>query len=342
LLALAGCGEAKDNGAPGQQAVPVVAYTVKEGEFVERIEAIGTLQANESVTLTAKVTEKVARVHFADGQSVKDGQVLVEFTNAEEGALLAEARATLTEAEQQYERVEELAGKGYATKARLDDQSRAVDAARARARAIEARLADRLLRAPFAGVLGFRRVSPGTLVEPGTVVATLDDIDPMKLDFSVPETYLGALSPGQEVQAETAAFPDRAFKGAVETIDPRVDPVSRAVTVRALIDNADGTLRPGMLATVEVIRARDMVTLVPEGALVPREKKQFVWVIGQDDTVTQREVSTGRRRPGAVEVLSGLRAGERVVAEGVSRVLPGGPVRIIGSHSLAGEPGGDA
>jgi membrane fusion protein (multidrug efflux system) len=340
-LALVAC-DSESGKAPAPQPVPVVSYTVAAGEFVERIEAVGTLHANESVTLSAKVTEKVAKVHFEDGQAVAQGQVLIEFTSAEEGALLADARATQLEAEQQLQRVRELAEKGYATKARLDEQMRAVDGARARARAVEARISDRLLRAPFAGVLGFRQVSPGTLVTPGTVVATLDDIDPVKLDFSVPETYLGAVAPGQDVLARVAAFSGRDFNGTVETIDARVDPVSRAVTVRALIPNPDRALRPGMLATVEVIRARDTVLLVPEGALVPRDRRQFVWVIEPGDTVVQREVTTGRRRPGAVELLTGLKPGERIVAEGVSRVMPGAPVRIVGDHRLSESASGGA
>ncbi len=333
-LVLSACDSASQK-VPAPQPVPVVSYTIRPGEFVERIEAIGTLHANESVTLSAKVTEKVARVHFEDGQAATQGQVLIEFTNEEEGAMLAEARATQREAEQQLERVQELSGKGYATKARLDEQARAVDGARARSRAVEARMSDRVLRAPFSGVLGFRQVSPGTLVTPGTVVATLDDIDPVKLDFSVPETFLGAVSPGQEVDARTAAYPDRAFKGVVETIDARVDPISRAISVRALIPNPDGALRPGMLATVEVIRARSMVLLLPEGALVPRDKRQFVWVIEKGGTVAQREVTIGRRRPGAAEVLTGLKQGEKVVVEGVGRMVPGATVQSVGEHKLA-------
>lgn len=337
-LILAACDSASQK-TPAPQPVPVVSYVMAPGEFVERIEAIGTLRANESVTLSAKVTEKVARVHFKDGQAVSQGQVLIEFTNDEEGALLAEARATQREAEQQLQRVQELAAKGYATKARLDEQSRAVDGARARARAVEARMSDRVLRAPFAGVLGFRQVSPGTLVTPGTVVTTLDDIDPVKLDFSVPETYLGTIASGQEVYARTAAFPGRAFRGTIETIDARVDPVSRAVTVRALIPNADNALRAGMLATVEVIRDRSTVLLVPEGALVPRDRRQFVWVIGADGKVAQREVTIGRRRPGAVELLTGLTAGEKVVVEGVGRMVPGTQVHSVGDHRLTGSGG---
>ncbi len=332
-LLLVACDSASQKPA-APPPVPVVSYSIQPGEFVERLEAIGTLRANESVTLSAKVTEKVARVHFEDGQAVSAGQVLIEFTNEEEGALLAEARATQREAEQQLERVQELAGKGYATKARLDDQARAVDSAKARARAVEARMSDRVLRAPFAGILGFRQVSPGTLVQPGAVVATLDDIDPVKLDFSVPETFLGAVSAGQEVDARTAAFSGRTFKGTVETIDARVDPISRAIAVRALIPNPDGALRPGMLATVEVIRARSTVLLVPEGALVPRDRRQFVWVIGKDNTVAQREVTIGRRRPGAAELLTGLAAGERVVVEGVGRMVPGTAVQSVGEHKL--------
>lgn len=325
-----------DRGNFGEgRTVPVIAYTVAEGEFVERIEALGTIRANESVTLSAQVTEKVTKVNFDDGQVVEEGDVLLEFTSREESALLAEAQATLDEAEKQLERIEGLVRNGNATKARLDEQIRIVTGARAQVSAIEARLADRLLKAPFAGILGFRQVSPGTLVEPGTAVATLDDIDPVKLDFSVPETFLGELRPGLTIEALSAAYDDRTFSGTIAAIDSRIDPVTRAAFVRALLPNPDGLLRPGMLVTVNVIRSRDQVILIPEESVVPRETDEFVLVIGGDDTVRQQRVGTGRRQPGIVEVVSGLNTGDRIVAEGTSRVRPGGVVRIIEDRVLS-------
>lgn len=319
---------------------PVIVYAVERAEFVEQIEAIGTVKANESLTLTAQVTETVTKVNFDDGQLVEEGDVLIEFTNREESAQLAEAKANYDEAKQQLERIGELVQRGNATQARLDEQTRITHGARARMAATEARMSDRLLKAPFSGILGFRQVSPGTLVEPGKAIATLDDVSQVKLDFSVPETFLSILRPGLAISAVSAAYAEQSFEGQVTTVDSRVDPVSRAVTVRAILANDAGFLRPGMLMIVDLVRERRQSLMVPEGALVPRQRKQFVLVIGDGDVVEQREVMIGGRRPGAVEILSGLDVGERVVAEGTNRAVPGGTVRVKGSQTLAGEASG--
>ena len=328
-------------GSNGQQAGgPVVRppvlvnyHQVGKAEFVERIDAIGTLKANESVTLTAQVRETVTRVNFEDGQIVEKGDILLEFTNKEESALLAEARANLTEAEKQLDRARDLVKRGSATQSRLDQQIRVASAARARVAAIAARLDDRLLRAPFAGVLGFRLVSSGTLVEPGSAVTTLDDIDQVKLDFSVPETYLAALKPGQEIEARSAAYADQVFSGTVRTIESRVDPISRAVTVRAIIDNGNQLLRPGMLVTVALVRSRTMEIMIPEEALVQRQNKSFVYTI-PDDVVVMQPVQIGARRFGAVVIKQGLSEGDVIIVEGISRVFPGSSVIRQNQHSL--------
>ena len=310
----------------GRPPVPVIVHEVGLDEFVERIEAVGTLQANESVTLTAQVRETVTRVNFEDGQTVEKGDILLEFTNEEESALLAEARANLSEAQKQLERVRDLVERGNATQARLDEQVREASSARARVHAIAARMDDRLLRAPFAGVLGFRMVSAGTLVDPGSPVTTLDDIAQIKLDFSVPETYLGALEVGQDISAASAAYPGQDFAGVVTTVDSRVDPVSRAVKVRAIIPNDDRQLRPGMLVTVELVRSRTQEILIPEEALVPRQRNQYVYVVAADNSVEERLVTIGGRRPGAVVIRSGVDVGEIIITEGTSRVMPGAQV----------------
>lgn len=337
---LAGNGGNGSGGYGAGAPPPVIVYRVATDEFVERIEAIGTLRANESVTLTAQVTETVTKVNFDDGEFAAKGDVLLEFTNEEESAQLAEANANYAEARKQLERIAELVRRGNSTQSRLDEQTRTTQGARARVRGIEARLTDRLLKAPFSGVLGFRRVSPGTLVAPGTPVANLDDISFVKLDFSVPETFLAALQPGLSVTAKSVAFPDNDFLGEITTIDSRVDPVSRAVTVRAVMANEDRLLRPGMLMIVDLVKERRQSVMVPEGALVPRQRKQFVLVIGEGNVIAQREITIGERRFGAVEVRSGLAVGEKIVVEGTTRAIPGRPVRIQGFQTLAGEPGG--
>jgi len=339
---LGACDDSGGQAAPGSGQggpVQVIAYVVDKGELTDRIEALGTLRANESLILSAQVTEKVTRVNFEDGQHVERGHILVEFTNEEEGAQLAEAQATLREAQLQLERIRGLVARRNATEARLDEQQRITDAARARMSAIEARLADRLVKAPFDGVLGFRQVSPGTLVSPGDPIATLDDIDPIKLDFSVPERFLSVVREGQSVEAKSTAYPDRTFAGTVSAIDSRIDPISRAVTIRAIMPNEERLLRPGMLVTVSLVRDERMALVVPEESLIPRQARHFVYVIGDNDQIEQREVEIGARRPGIVEITGGLKEGERIIVEGTTRAIPGSPVSVMEYRELLGSEG---
>ena len=316
-------------GAFGGQEVPVVTVEpVRRERFSETIEAIGTAQANESVTLTAKVTDTVSAVLFDDGDYVEAGQILVQLTNREDEALLAEARANLEDARAQLRRVEELAEQGLAPLSELDVARNRDAAAKARLDSILARLADRLIRAPFSGVLGFRQVSPGTLVQPNTPITTLDDISTIKLDFTVPETFLGDVRPGATVIARSVSYPGRDFEGVVRTVSSRVDPVTRAVAVRAHIPNDDGALRPGMLLTVQ-LASRERVTLVvPEGAVFQIQDRAYVFAVDGERIARQRQVRLGARRFGIVEILDGLDEGELVVSEGIVKLRDGSRVRF--------------
>lgn len=203
--------------------------------------------------------------------------------------------------------------------------------------AVLVELTSTTLRAPFAGVLGLRAVSPGELVNPGDKIATLDDISIIKVDFSVPETYLSALAQGQKIVAKTAAYPDTTFTGIVRTIDTRVDPVTRAIVVRAEMPNESGLLRPGMLMTVELIKNRRRSITLPEETLVPMAERQFVFVV-KDGKAEQRWVEIGSRRPGEVEILRGVEEGETVVREGTNRLSPGAPVHVVGDGDDAETP----
>jgi membrane fusion protein (multidrug efflux system) len=312
----------------GGAPLPVVVAEARLEELVDRIEAIGTARSNESVVITAKVTESVRRIDFEEGAEVEEGHILVELTGAEEAAQLAEARSQLEEAARNHQRVATLHAQGSAPTSQLESASSARDAARARVEAIEARLADRLVRAPFRGVLGLRAVSPGTLVRPGDRITTLDDVSSIKLDFAVPETFLAALAPGLEISARSPAYPGRRFHGVVETIDTQVDPVTRAVTVRGVLPNDERLLRPGMLLTVDLIRERRQALVVPEAALVPERDLQTVFAVDAEGVVARRTVEIGRRSAGRVEVRAGLAPGERVVVEGVSRVRDGSRVEV--------------
>lgn len=316
----------------GGQAVLVVLAPVETREFADVIEAVGTAKANESIDITAKAADTVGKLNFSDGQRVEKDFVIAEMASREQTADLGSARASLAEADKTYARIRELSGKGYATRAQLDGAVAARDSAAAQVKSLQSRVSDRLLRAPFGGVLGLRRVSAGSLVRPGDVITTLDDISLMKLDFTVPEAFMSALSVGSTVRVSVAAYPERTFEGKVASIDTRVDPVSRAVAVRAEIANDDGTLKPGMLMTVNLVTNQRTVVAVPEESLVPLEDRQYVYLVSADKKSERREVKIGVRQPGFVEIVSGLKTGEKVVVEGTLKLRPDSTVRIAGDE----------
>ncbi|GGO15286.1 MexH family multidrug efflux RND transporter periplasmic adaptor subunit [Iodidimonas muriae] len=331
-------GDIADQRRFGDKAIPVQAAEITTHPFANRIEAIGTTEANESVTISARVSDTIESVNFSDGDIVEKGAVLVRLNRAEQEALLAEAEATMLEAKQQLERTQDLVKRGNASLAVLDERVRLVESATAQVAAAKARIADRVVRAPFAGVLGVRQVSPGALLSPGTPITTLDDVTPIKLDFAVPEQFISALSRDQRVVARAAAYPGETFTGKVTNVSSRVDPVTRAITVRAEIANEDKRLRPGMLLTVEVINNERLAIAAPEGAIIPVGEDQFVFVVKSDNTVERRQITLGLRRPGVVEVLSGLKAGEFVVTAGTMRLRPGMTVKVQNREAPVARP----
>lgn len=312
-------------------ATGVIVSVAHTTQFSDSIEALGTIKANESVALSSSITDTVSRINFDDGDRVAAGKILVEMTNAEEHALLEEARVTAEEARRQYERVLSLEQKGTAAVSLLDQRHREWEAAKARLGAIESRLADRIIKAPFAGIVGLRHVSLGALVEPGDVITTLDDDSRMKLEFGVPSIFLGSLHAGLPVVATTPAFGGRDFRGEVTAIDSRIDPVTRSIVVRAILPNPEGILKPGLLMRVEVSRAvRESIT-IPEEALIALGDKQFVFVVDESagNTVVKREVQLGARRTGEAEIVAGLKVGEKVITQGTTKVKPGDEVSIL-------------
>ncbi|EGV18725.1 efflux RND transporter periplasmic adaptor subunit [Thiocapsa marina] len=315
-------------------AVAVVVAQVRSMPWAERVEALGTLKANESVNITANVTETISAIHFDDGQRVSEGDILVELTSVEQHALLDEAAVRAREAERQYERVKALVAQGAASESLLDERKRDLDTARAVLVAIESRLSDRLIKAPFDGVLGLRNVSRGTLVEPADTITTLDDDSFMKLDFTVPSVYMSALEPGLRIEARARAYGDRVFEGVVRGVDSRVDPVTRSIQVRALIPNPARTLKPGLLMRVELLVDPRDALVVPEAAILHEGQEHFVQVVVEGEkglTSERRRILIGARKPGLVEVREGLAEGDRVIEHGHLKVRPGQPVEIAGS-----------
>ncbi|MBB6598470.1 efflux RND transporter periplasmic adaptor subunit [Luteimonas sp. MC1825] len=337
-LALAACGGKDAPAARAEAAVTVTTATVAIRPFNDRIRALATVNARESVDVTAKVSETVDRVHFESGDEVAAGAPLVTLSGQQQDAALAAARATANEADRLYRRQQELAAQQLIARASLDTQGATRDSARAQVRQIEANLRDRVIRAPFAGVLGIRQVSPGALVTPGTVIATLDDIARVHVDFPVPEAQLAHVAAGQRVAGTSGAWPGRSFEGTVSIVDSRVDAATRAVIVRADFANAERLLRPGMLLQVELERPARDALLVPEIAIVQVGRDSFVYRVKADDTVEQVIVAVGARDAGNAEVTSGLAVGDRIVVDGTGKLRPGLAIREAAPASVAPAP----
>ncbi len=314
-----------------QLPVPVFVAEVEQTDFVDEIEALGTLQSNENVELTSTVTELVTSVNFTDGQRVRKGDILVEMDAAEERALRAEENSRLQEAKRQLKRLEPLVKRGAVSQAALDEQQLEIETARARIEVIDSQIRHRKIVAPFDGVVGQRNISAGALSQPGRRITTLDDDRVMKLDFAVPEVFFPALKSNTRIEARASAWPDEIFFGEISSLNSRIDPVTRSITVRSLLDNGERKLVPGMLMRVTLKKRPRKALVIPEEAIITIGNQKSVLVVVEKDganTVKKVMIDLGTRRQGEVEVLSGLERGDRVVTHGNLRVRPGTEIVI--------------
>ena len=332
-LSAAGCGpsEPETGGAMfGAGPIAVIAKPVARQAYIDRYTALGTARANESIEVTSRISSIITRINFAEGQKVSAGDLLVELDNAEIRAELSMAEASLQQQRSQYNRSKTLGQTRVVSESELEELEAGVLMAEAEVRAAQARLDNSYIRAPFSGTVGLRRVSLGDLVGPDTIITTLDDTEIIKLEFTVPETFLAGLRTGITIDAASAAYPDSSFEGTVSIIDPRIDPQTRSLTVIANIANDDNLIRPGMFLTVDLESQRDEVLLIPEEALVPRQGRQFVYIV-EEGRAVEKQVELGIRAPGVAEVRSGIDAGDILIIEGVQKVRSGAPVEILGS-----------
>lgn len=339
LCLLSGCtAEAPSETAakPAEEALPVVVATVTAREYQDAIEALGTARAEESVLVTSRVSGRVRAIHFTEGSPVAAGAALVTLEDDEEKAELTSAQASAEQADSRYARMQELAGTGLIPRDTLDEQTDVQKTARARLQLARVRLDQRIVRAPFAGMLGFRQVSLGALVTPGAGIVTLDKVDVIRAEFSIPETRLTQVLPGAALGAESAAYPGRRFEGQVTAIAPRVNETTRAVAVQARIRNTGLLLKPGMLLNVKLTGAARTARFVPEGAIVPENDDQYIWRLAAGDKAEKVKVSLGVRLPGQVEVTSGLNDGDRIVVEGALQLRPGRNVRPAAASATPG------
>ncbi len=307
---------------------PVRIDEVVRQPFAVVIEALGTAKANESVSLTALNSGIVSQIEFDDGELVQKGQMLLQLNAREEQAKVHELEVNLQEARRQLYRLTNLAKENATSQQLLDEQKARVNVLEAQLEVAEAQLAELTVKAPFAGRLGIRQVSVGALVRPADVITTLDDLHLIKVDFSIAESHLPSIAVNQMISASSVAYPDKIFKGKISTIDTRVDPVTRAIQVRALIENPKLELYPGMLLQLHIQKAMLDALVIPEKALIPVEDKQFVFVV-EDGKAIRKEVKVGRRKPGIAQILEGIDAGDKVVVEGGLRLQPGAVVNVL-------------
>jgi membrane fusion protein (multidrug efflux system) len=324
----------------GGSPTQVTAVPVTPREFAVRIEDLGMLEPRERVVLTANAADRVTGIFFEDGQRVARGKVLMTLVNEEESAQLESAQATAANAQLVFERNQRLASNDAIAQLELERSKSTAEAAQANVAAIQARLRDRVLVAPFSGLLGFRQVSQGAYVSPGQAVATLIDDSEMRLEFGVPSTNVSSLRVGLPVEATTRDFPGRIFSGRITSIDNAIDPVTLSVKVRATLPNKDGVLRAGTSMNATLMSEPRTSLSVPEISVVAEGSKSFVYIVDQSKqpaVAAKTEVVLGARERGLVEVVSGLQSGDLVVTDGVLKLRPNAPVRVAGGSIASGE-----
>lgn len=325
LLAIAAGGPT----TAAERMLPVEVAPVESARIAGGLEAVGTLRSGESVVLRPEISGRITRILFEEGQPVAAGSPLFELDASTYEAQVAVARADLELAEADAERARALFAQKTGTAKARDEAVARLASTRAALALAQAQFAKTRILAPFGGILGLRQVSLGDVIQPGQALVNLESIDPLKLDFAVPETELARIAVGQAVSVTIDALPGERFAGKVYAIDPLIDDSGRSIRLRALVPNGDGRLRPGLFVRVllDTASAGDSV-LVPEQALTARQGRVYVFkVVG--DKVAETEVTLGRRQAGTVEIVSGLAAGDRIVTAGQQRLRDGTRIEIV-------------
>jgi len=318
----------------GGMVMPVTVGVIKQEELFDNVEALGTAYANESIDITANTTETIAEISFEDGQEIKRGDIIALLDQKQEEAQLKASEIRLSEHIREFSRLENLLKKKAASTREYEERKTLLEVTRQETREIVARMEERTLRAPFDGVLGLRRLSVGALVRPGDIITTLDDISKIKLDFNVPDIYLSSLKRGMEIQARSVSFGDEIFKAVISTIDTRIDPVTRSVLVRAIIDNDDKRIIPGVLMQVTLLKDKRLALVAAEEAVFQKQDRHYVMLVEKSadaekpSKVSEREVKIGVRSFGVVEITDGLNIGDVIVTRGIHMIRAGQEVSI--------------
>jgi membrane fusion protein, multidrug efflux system len=314
---------------PGGMQVPVETAKVQVGPIQRRLTAVGSLRSNESIILRPEVAGRIADIRFNEGEQVSKDQRLVVLDNSIYRADLEEAQASLELSQANYDRAIDLLKRGAGTTKARDEALAELRRDEAALQLAKARLDKTIIRAPFDGVVGLREVSVGDFVNVGQDMVNLEQIDPLKVDFRVAEVYLGAVRPGQRIELGADAFAGETFAGEVYAIDPLIDESGRSIVLRARLPNPDDRLRPGLFVRVTlVLNEREDAIQIPEQALVPQGRDQFVFRV-VDGKATLTRVTAGIRRDGLVEIIEGLSPDDEVVTAGQLKVRDGAPIKPL-------------
>ncbi len=348
-VALAACGDAEAGGAPGggfggaggeMPPMPVDLATAIQDTAIEEIVATGEIEAVQAIELRPEVEGRIVEIYVREGTEVRRGRALFKVDDAELRAQVARLEAQRDLAAQALERTRALLAEDAASQAELEEAEARARSSQAELDLQQVRLERTVVRAPFSGVVGARLVSLGDYVNSTTALVTLQTVDPQRAAFDVPERYADRLEVGQAVNFSVAAMPNRVFTGTVDFVDPRVRLPGRTIRVKAVVPNRDRALQAGMFIDARLaIEVRPDAVWIPEDALLPLEMGTFVWVAGAEGAAERRQVEIGVRRPGMVELLSGVAAGEQVVTGGLERLFPG--ARVMPRQPVGDRPGGE-
>ena len=328
-----GPAQARGGRGGGAPTVSPVNSTVRD--FTDRIDVLGVAKGRQSVTLTSATQQLVTRVLFQPGQYVRRGQALVELQSNAEDASIQSARARLIQAQRNFQRWNELARRGVAPRATVDQYQAAYETAQADLSVAQARRTDRTVRAPFAGRVGLSDIAPGALLNPGAPIVTLDDTSSIRVDFEVPDRFLAVIRPGAPIIARTDAYPDLRALGQIALLDTRIDERTRAITARAEIPNPTGQILPGMLIRIGVVQSQRQSVAVPESAVQFEGDQAFVFLLRRGERglrVVREQVVIGLNQDGFLEIRSGLLPNAQVVADGLNRLQNGRPVTLAGER----------
>ena len=321
-------------GKPGGFPTAVEVIQVAATDFSDEVSAVGTLKSNESVVLRPETAGRIGMIGFKDGAIVGRGTVLVTLDAAVQEAELQQARANLGLAETSFKRNQELVAKKFLSQQALDTSAANLKVQQATVQVAEAKVAKTRVKAPFSGMVGLRNVSVGDYVKEGQDLINIEDISTLRVDFKLPENFLGRLSKGQTVELTTDALPGQTFKALLDAVDPMVDQNGRSISARARMDNATAKLRPGMFVRVRVLFGqRQNVLMLPEQAIVPGGQPAVFKIV--DGKAQRVQIKLGVRRAAQVEAVEGLQVGDVVVTAGQMKLRDGAVVRAIGE----GTPG---